>query len=240
MERGGETAKRRNGAGADPSPVRPPAPPPVLRLGLLASHGGSNLGAIVAACRERRIDAEPVVVIGNNSDAFALDRARRAGIPTQHLSSRTHPDPAALDAAIAEVLARYGVDLVALAGYMKRLGPRVLGRWRGRIINVHPSLLPKFGGQGMYGARVHEAVLAAGEAYTGVTIHLVTEEYDQGPALAQRRVAVQPGDTVETLTERVLREEHALYVETIGRIARGEIALPAEGGEVWGDGVRPP
>src|SRR5688572_10963106 len=109
-----------------------------LRIGLLASHGGSNLGAIVAACREGRIDAAPVVVIGNNSDAFALERARRAGIPVCHLSSRTHPDPGALDAAIADALARYEVDLVALAGYMKRLGPRVLDRWRGRIINVHP------------------------------------------------------------------------------------------------------
>ena len=227
MERPGEGV---NGRGGESTPAFPFTPSPLLRLGLLASHGGSNLGAIVAACRERRIDAEPVVVIGNNSDAFALERARRAGIPTHHLSSRTHPNPDALDAAIAEVLARYGVELVALAGYMKRLGPRVLGKWHGRIINVHPSLLPKFGGQGMYGARVHEAVLAAGESHTGVTIHLVTEEYDQGPALAQRRVAVEPGDTVETLAERVLHEEHTLYVETIGRIARGEIALPVDGG----------
>jgi phosphoribosylglycinamide formyltransferase-1 len=118
---------------------------------------------------------------------------------------------------------------VALAGYMKRLGPRVLDRWRGRIVNVHPSLLPAFGGQGMYGARVHEAVLAAGASVTGVTIHLVTEEYDQGPALAQREVPVFPGDTAEALAARVLPEEHALYVETLGRIARGEIALPVEG-----------
>ena len=200
--------------------------PRLLRLGLLASHGGSNLGAILAACQADQIAAQPVVVIGNNSDAFALERARRAGVPTSHLSSRTHPDPAALDAALAETLASYGVDLVVLAGYMKRLGPRVLDRWRGRIINVHPSLLPKFGGQGMYGARVHEAVLAAGEAVSGVTIHLVTEEYDQGPAIAQRQVPVLPGDTAESLAKRVLREEHALYVETIGRIASGDITLP--------------
>ena len=197
-----------------------------LRLGLLASHGGSNLGAILAACQADQIAAQPVVAIGNNSDAYALERARRAGVPTYHLSSRTHPDPAMLDAALAETLASHDVDLVVLAGYMKRLGPRVLDRWRGRIINVHPSLLPKFGGQGMYGARVHEAVLAAGEAVSGVTIHLVTEEYDQGPAIAQRQVPVLPDDTIESLAERVLREEHALYVETIGRIASGDIALP--------------
>ncbi|MFN8513792.1 MAG: phosphoribosylglycinamide formyltransferase [Chloroflexia bacterium] len=206
------------------------AQPRLLRIGLLASHGGSNLGAIVASCHERRIAAEPVVVIGNNSDAFALERARRAGIPVYHLSTRTHPDPDALDAAIAAALARYEVDLVVLAGYMKRLGPRVLDRWRGRIINVHPSLLPDFGGQGMYGARVHEAVLAAGVTVTGVTIHLVTEEYDQGPTLAQRQVPVLPGDTAESLAARVLPEEHALYVETIGRIARGDIALPVADG----------
>lgn len=206
------------------------APAHALRLGLLASHSGSNLGAIIAACREGAIAAEPVVVIGNNSDAFALERARRAAIPTYHLSAHTHRDPAALDAAIAETLARHGVELVALAGYMKRLGPRVLDRWRGRIINVHPSLLPKFGGQGMYGARVHEAVLATGETVSGVTIHLVTEEYDQGPAIAQREVPILPGDTVESLAERILREEHALYVETIGRIASGNLALPADTG----------
>ena len=208
-----------------PAHRRADASPRVLRLGLLASHGGSNLGAIIAACKEGRIPAAPVVVIGNNSDAFALERARRAGIPTYHLSSRTHPAPGALDAALAETLARYGVELVVLAGYMKRLGPCVLDRWRGRIINVHPSLLPKFGGQGMYGARVHEAVLASGDPVSGVTIHLVTEEYDQGPAIAQREVPVLPGDTAESLAERVLREEHALYVDTIGRIARGDIAL---------------
>ena len=198
----------------------------MMRLGILASHGGSNLGAIVAACREGRIDAEPVVVIGNNSQAFALERARRARIPTYHLSAKTHPDPADLDRAMAETLARHGVELVALAGYMKRLGPQVLDRWRGRIVNIHPSLLPKFGGQGMYGERVHAAVLAAGEAVSGVTIHLVTEEYDQGPVVAQTTVPVEPGDTVETLAARVLRREHEFYVDTLARISRGELRLP--------------
>ena len=212
-----------------PAYERTVAPPATLRLGLLASHGGSNLGAIIAACQSGQIAARPVVVIGNNSDAFALERARRAAIPTCHLSTRTHPDPAALDAAIAAALAQHDVELVVLAGYMKRLGPVVLDRWRGRIINVHPSLLPKYGGQGMYGARVHAAVLASGDVVSGVTIHLVTEEYDQGPAIAQRQVPVLPDDTAETLAERVLREEHTLYVETIGRIASGEIALPADG-----------
>ncbi len=198
----------------------------MIRLGLLASHSGSNLGAIIAACREGRIAATPVVVIGNNSGAFALERARHAGIRVVHLSNQTHPDPAALDTAMAATLAAHDVDLVVLAGYMKRLGPQMLERWRGRIVNVHPSLLPKFGGKGMYGERVHAAVLAAGEAVTGATIHHLTEEYDQGPIIAQVLVPVEPGDTAATLAARVLPHEHALYVDTLARIARGDLILP--------------
>lgn len=199
-----------------------------LRLGLLASHGGSNLGAILAACCEGRLDAEPVAVIGNNSRALALERARRAGVPAYHLSAQTHPAPPDLDRAITETLARHGANLVVLAGYMKRLGHLTLARWRGRIVNIHPALLPKHGGQGMYGERVHQSVLAAGEAVTGVTIHLVTEEYDTGPIIAQTEVPVLPGDTVETLAARVLRREHEFYVETLARIASGELCLPSE------------
>ena len=197
----------------------------MMRLGLLASHGGSNLGAIIAACRSGQIAMEPVAVIGNNSRAFALERARAAGIPTYHLSGQTHPDPAALAAAMAETMARHGAEMIALAGYMKRLGPITLERWRGRIINIHPSLLPKFGGRGMYGERVHTAVLAAGERETGVTVHLVTEEYDQGPMIAQVTISVEPGDTPETLGARVLPQEHALYVATLARIASGDLVL---------------
>ncbi len=197
----------------------------MMRLGLLASHGGSNLGAIITACRSGQLAMEPVAVIGNNSRAFALERARQAGIPTYHLSGQTHPDPATLDAAMAETLARHGAEMIALAGYMKRLGPITLERWRGRIINIHPSLLPKFGGQGMYGERVHAAVLAAGEQETGVTVHLVTEEYDQGPMIAQIIIPVEQGDTPATLGARVLPQEHALYVATLARIASGELPL---------------
>jgi len=207
-----------------------PCPPhlvqPMMRLGLLASHNGSNLGAIVAACQDGRIAATPVVTIGNNSGAFALERARRAGIPVVHLSNQTHPDPAALDAAMAATLAAHAVDLVVLAGYMKRLGPEMLERWRGRIVNVHPSLLPKFGGKGMYGERVHAAVIAAGERVTGATIHHLTEEYDQGPIIAQVFMPVEPGDTAATLAARLPPHEHALYVDTLARIARGDLVLP--------------
>ena len=196
-----------------------------LRLGFLASHGGSNVQAILDACREGRLDAEPRVVISNNSDAPVLERARRAGVPAFHLSSHTYPDPAHLDQAILDTLEQHEVNVIVLAGYMKKLGPRTLKRYRGRVLNIHPALLPKFGGQGMYGRRVHEAVLAAGEKVTGVTVHLADEDYDRGKILAQRTVPVLAGDTPDSLAARVLEVEHQIYADTLQRIARGEIKL---------------
>jgi phosphoribosylglycinamide formyltransferase-1 len=198
-----------------------------LRLGFLVSHGGSNLQAILDAIRAGRLEAEPRLVISNNSTAPALERARQAGLPALHLSGQTHSDPDALDHAIAGALARHGVELVVLAGYMKKLGPRVLAAYPRRVLNIHPALLPKFGGQGLFGLRVHQAVLAASERETGVTVHLVDAEYDHGPALAQARVPVMPGDSPETLQARVLAVEHRLYAETLRRIAVGEIDLDA-------------
>jgi phosphoribosylglycinamide formyltransferase-1 len=196
-----------------------------LRLGFLASHGGSNVQVIIDACGSGTLDAEPCVLVSNNSDAPVMARARAAGIATYHLSSRTHPDPSLLDDAILEALTRHGAALIVLAGYMKKIGPRTLARYRGLVLNIHPALLPKFGGQGMYGRRVHEEVLAAGDRMTGVTVHLADEEYDRGPILAQREVPVVRGDTVDSLAARVLEAEHSLHVETLARIARGEIRL---------------
>ncbi len=198
---------------------------PKLPIGVLASHGGTNLQAIIDTCADGSLDAEIRVVISNNSRSLALERARRANIPTAHLSAVTHPDPAHLDAAIAHILSAHGVELVALAGYMKKLGPRTLSRYRNRILNVHPALLPKFGGRGMYGERVHAAVIAAAESVSGVSVHLVNEEYDRGPVIAQSEVPVMPNDTPETLAARVLQQEHRLYPHTIQRIASGEIDL---------------
>ena len=183
--------------------------------------------AVIDACRDGRLDAEPRVVISNNSRSKALRRAADAGIPRYHVSTVTHPDDDARDRAIVGILERHGVDLVVLGGYMKKLGPSTITRFRNRIVNVHPALLPRFGGRGFYGITVHEAVLAAGERVTGATIHLVDEQLDHGAVLAQRRVAVEEGDTAETLAERVLSVEHDLYVDTLRRIASGEIDLDA-------------
>lgn len=196
-----------------------------LRLAFLASHNGSNMRAVSAACRDGSLAIEPAVVIGNNSRSGALRWAEAQGLPTYHLSGRTHPDPVALDRAVLAALKEHRVDLVCLAGYMKRLGALTLAAYTGRILNIHPSLLPKYGGHGFYGEAVHRAVLEAGEAESGATVHLVDGEYDRGRVLAQEAVPVLAGDTVAGLAARVLKAEHRLYPETLRRVAAGEIVL---------------
>ena len=196
-----------------------------IRLGCLASGGGTNLQAIIDAAASGELHADVAVIISNNSNSGALRRARKAGIPRFHLSGATHPEAAALDRAILGALQEHGVDVVVLAGYMKMLGPAVLSRYEGRVLNVHPALLPKFGGKGMYGRRVHEAVLASGESITGASVHVVDAEYDHGPVVAQIEVPVLGGDTVESLSARVLEREHELLVETLQKVATGAIDL---------------
>ena len=196
-----------------------------LNLGFLASHNGSNMQAVINACRAGRLDANPAAVISNNGDSGALERARNEKIPWYHLSGRTHPEPEDLDREIVDTLLNHDVNLVILAGYMKKIGPVTLATFPGHVINIHPGLLPEYGGQGMYGRRVHEAVLAAGAGTTGATVHVVDAIYDNGPVLAQRKIAVKKSDTADTLARRVLAVEHELYVETIDRIIRGEIKL---------------
>ena len=168
------------------------------------------------------------VVISNNSRSVALQRAKEHGIPWAHLSGRTHPDPADLDAAIQAKLAEHQVDLVLLAGYVKKLGPRTLATYKDRIINVHPALLPAFGGQGFYGTRVHEAVIRSGASVSGVTVHLVDEHYDNGPIVAQEIVPVRKGDTAETLSARVLKVEHTLFPAVVGLFATGRVRVNGE------------
>jgi phosphoribosylglycinamide formyltransferase 1 len=146
-------------------------------------------------------------------------------VATAHLSGATHPDPARLDAAILDALVGHDVELIVLAGYLKKLGPQTLRHFEGRVLNIHPALLPKFGGRGMYGLRVHEAVLAAGERETGAIIHVVDDEYDHGRIVAQCRVPVMAGDTAESLAARVLEREHVFLVDTLARIVAGELAL---------------
>lgn len=198
-----------------------------MNLGFLASRGGSNMQAILDGCRSGDIPATPSLLICNNPKAGAIERAKRFGLPYQVLNRKTHPDAAYRDAAIAAALQGANVDLVILAGYMQMIGPKVLSAFKNRILNIHPALLPKFGGQGMFGMFVHEAVIAAGETESGATVHLINEVYDEGPILRQTRVPVLPDDTPESLQKRVLEQEHCIYSETITAIAKGEIDLPS-------------
>lgn len=197
-----------------------------LTLGILASHRGSNARAVIEACRSGRLAARPGVLISNNAGSAALAFAREAGIPARRIGGRGFSDDARRDAAILETLQRHGTDLVLLLGYMKLLGPRTIEAYRGRILNTHPSLLPRHGGRGMYGQRVHRAVLEAGDSETGITVHLVDEWYDHGEPLARCTVPVLPGDTVETLAERVVVRERRFVVEVLQRIVSGELRLP--------------
>ncbi len=197
-----------------------------MNIAVLASHAGTTLQAVLDACQSGEIAARIALVISNNADSGALRRARAAGIPSLHLSSTTHADPQRLDQAIAAALAEHRIDVVLLAGYMKKLGPATRAAYGGRILNTHPALLPRFGGQGMYGALVHRAVLAAGERQSGATIHLIDEDYDTGPVLAQVTVPVEAGDTESSLAARVQQAERTLLVEVLAEIASGKRKLP--------------
>jgi phosphoribosylglycinamide formyltransferase-1 len=182
--------------------------------------------AIVAACRAGELDAAPLLVISNNADAEALAFARLEGLAWRHVSAATAGGPDQADAAIAAALGDAGAELVVLSGYLRKLGPRVLAAYGGRILNIHPALLPAHGGHGMYGRRVHEAVHAAGEAVTGATIHLVEAEYDTGATLARIELPVLPGDAVEDIEARVTAAEPMLFIETLQAIAAGRLELP--------------
>jgi phosphoribosylglycinamide formyltransferase-1 len=195
-----------------------------LKLGFLASRNGTSARAIVTAIQGGGLQAEARLMVSNNRTAPALAWAEATGLAAVCIP--TAADPAAADARLAEALTAAGVELVVLSGYLRQLGPVSLERFAGRILNVHPGLLPAFGGPGMYGRRVHEAVLAAGEKRSGASIHVVDEEYDHGPVVAQRAVPVLAGDTAEALEARVTAVEPALFIETLRRIAAGDLVLP--------------
>ena len=196
-----------------------------ISLGILASHGGTNLQAIIDACETGSIDAHVAVVVSNNSKSYSLQRARSSGIPAFHLSSQTHSKKKDLDLAIADILKKYKVDLIILAGYMKRIGPIVLKAFHNRVINRHPALLPKYGGKGMYGDRVHEAVVKDKSEESGITIHLVDEEYDNGAIINQKIVAVDPFGGVDSVRDEIQRHEHIFWIETLNKIQKKEIDL---------------
>jgi len=190
-----------------------------MRIAALASHGGSIVQTVVEACQNQKLTAQVVLVISNNSRSLAIQKAAANDIPTQHLSLQTHPNAADLDAAICAALLEAQTDCVLLGGYMKKLGPKVLGHFAGRIVNTHPALLPKYGGRGFYGRKIHEAVFAAGERETGATVHLVDADYDTGPILAQVSLMLTATDTVDSIEAQVRAAERRLVVATLAHMA---------------------
>jgi phosphoribosylglycinamide formyltransferase-1 len=186
-----------------------------LRIAVLASGRGSHVAALLAAIERGDLDARLVAVVSNNSSSGALGIAREHGVPAHHISGKTHDDPGR---AILTVLEDADTELLVLAGYLKKLDPRIVAAFEGRALNIHPGPLPEFGGKGMYGLAVHEAVLKSGANATAVTVHRVTAEYDEGEHLEVRPVPIEPGDTAETLAARVLRAEHDLYWRVIAQV----------------------
>ncbi len=203
-----------------------------MNIAVFASGRGSNFQAILEAIHHGLLPAHITLVVSNNSQAGALELARLHKIPAVQLSQRQFSDEEAFVNRLLELLREHRVELIALAGYMKKVPTRIIQEYRNKIVNVHPALLPRFGGPGMYGIHVHEAVIASGVKISGATVHIVDEEYDHGPIVIQRPVEVEPDDTPETLAAKVLKIEHELYPEALRAFAEGRVEIqPAAAGQ---------
>ncbi len=195
---------------------------PNIKIAVLCSGGGTNFQAIVNAKEAGLIpDGDIALVVCDHAGAYVLERAKKYAIPAVVCDRRETPDRALREQAILRALEAHGIGLVVLAGFMTILSEQFVARYAGRIINIHPALLPSFGGRGMYGLRVHEAVLKAGVKVTGATVHYVTGECDGGPIIAQKAVEVKEGDTPEVLQKRVMREaEWVIFPQAVEEICR--------------------
>ncbi len=196
----------------------------MLKLGFLASRNGSSMRAIVRAIEAGELAAEARIVVSNRREADALNFAAGHGLATRVIPTASDPDAA--DKALCDALEAADVDVVVLSGYLRKIGPQVLRRYTGRILNIHPGPLPKYGGPGMYGRAVHEAVAAAGEAASAVTVHVVDEDYDHGPTVASLEVPLSGADDAAAIQAKVTAAEPGFFVETLRRVASGELVLP--------------
>ncbi len=194
-----------------------------FRVAVLLSGNGTSLENLFEHMDRGEVPGEVCVVISSKAKAFGLERARRRGIPAIAVARAEHPDITAFNDALHAELAKHDVDLIALLGFLSLFELR--GQYEGRVINVHPALIPAFCGHGFYGRRVHEAVLEAGVDTTGATVHFVDEEYDKGPILIQESVPVQAGDTPDSLAERVQAAERRLVPQAIRLIAEGRVQI---------------
>jgi phosphoribosylglycinamide formyltransferase-1 len=196
-----------------------------LALGVFASGRGSNFQSILKAIHEGRLDAEVKLLLSNNPDAGAITTAKENNIPADVIASGDFSSRSLFVERMLSTLNQHNIQLIVLAGYMKKMPSEIISTYRNRIVNIHPALLPSFGGKGMYGHYVHEAVIEQGCKVTGITVHIVDKIYDHGPIAAQRCVPVEEGDTAETLAARVLKVEHQLYPEVLQLFASGRIEI---------------
>jgi phosphoribosylglycinamide formyltransferase 1 len=203
-----------------------------MNIAVFASGGGSNFQALIDRAEAGDLHATLSVCIGNNSTARAFERAARHHIPVRHIAPSHFPDEDAYVKELLSVLGGFHVDLIVLAGYMKKVPAAVIGAFRNRIVNIHPALLPAFGGTGLYGEKVHQAVLDYGAKITGVTVHFIDEEYDHGPVIYQATAPVQDNDDAHTLAARVLTVEHASLWRVCEAISQGRITV--KGRRVYG------
>ena len=205
-----------------------------MRLALFASGSGTNAGAVFDAIERRQLPAEAVLLVSDRPNAGALARAQARGVPTAVVSP-ADADEATFARALLDVLAQHEADTVALAGFLRKIPDPVVWAFQGRMVNVHPSLLPAFGGAGMYGRRVHEAVLAYGCRLSGATVHFVDAGLDTGPVILQEAVEVRPDDTVETLAAAVLAVEHDLLPRALRLLAAGRLRVDGRRVDIEGD-----
>lgn len=190
----------------------------MYHLVVFASGNGSTLQAIIDSINSHKLEAQIDLVVSDNANAYALERAKANHIETYIIQNKNF---AQRDLELSDVLSKYSIDLIVLAGYLKMIGPNLLEKYT--IINTHPSLLPKYGGKGMHGMHVHEAVIAAHEKYSGATIHFVNQEYDKGNIISQTQVEVLPSDTAETLSKKVQTAEKIQLIQVLNRFVDGDI-----------------
>lgn len=202
-----------------------------MRLAVFASGGGTNFQAIVDNVESGDLPAEVVCCVSNTPDAGALERARAHEIPTEVIVPAQYEAPQPFGEDLLDLLNAYDVSFVALAGYMVRIPPNVVAAYHERMTNIHPALLPAFGGKGMYGMHVHRAVLEYGVHWSGATVHLVDEEYDHGPIVLQEPVPVYADDTPEELASRIQKVEHKLYPEALRLFAQDRVRR--DGRSIW-------
>ncbi len=201
-----------------------------FKICVFASGRGSNLQAILNAIDNGKLDCEVTFVLSNNSDSGALEIARSRNIPAFHLSEKKfHKN--SFEESLMDLLDKFNPDLIVLAGYMKLIPEKVIKKFRNRIINIHPALLPKYGGKGMYGMNVHKAVFNAKEKISGVTIHLVNEKYDEGKIIFQKEIDISNCKSPEEISEKILEIEHQVYPDIIQKIIEGKILLTEDAGQ---------